>query len=114
ILHYHANRRKDGDLWRRVREMEIPETLRRKLDLFRNRGRFFRYEDELFAESSWIAVMLGQGVYPAGWDPLADAIDPAQIRNTLDRIRTMFAQTASTMPRHEDWLARHAPAGSLA
>ena len=111
ILHYHANERKTGDLWRRVREMEVPETLQRKLDLFRGRGRFFRYDDELFAESSWIAVMLGQGVMPAGWDPLADALDPGQIRHTLDRIRTMFAQTASTMPRHEEWLARNAPAG---
>src|SRR5690606_18559704 len=105
-----ANARDDGDLWRRVREMEIPETLSRKLDLFRNRGRFFRYEDELFAESSWIAVMLGQGVMPAGWEPLADAIDPAQIGQTLDRIKMLFAQTAQSMPRHEEWLARNAPA----
>ncbi|MBX3564058.1 MAG: tryptophan 7-halogenase [Sphingomonas sp.] len=114
ILHYHANARKDGDLWRRVREMEIPGTLTRKLDLFRGRGRLFRYEDELFAESSWIAVMLGQGIYPAGWDPLADTIDPVQIRNTLDRIKALFAQTAQSMPRHEEWLARNAPARSFA
>ncbi|MES2987224.1 MAG: tryptophan halogenase family protein [Pseudomonadota bacterium] len=112
ILHYHANERKDGDLWRRVREMEIPETLSRKLDLFRGRGRFFRYDDELFAESSWIAVLLGQGVMPAGWDPLADTIDTAQIRNTLDRIKALFAQTSQSMPRHEEWLARNAPARS--
>ncbi|NWP75109.1 tryptophan 7-halogenase, partial [Escherichia coli] len=75
ILHYHANARRDGDLWRRTREMAVPASLERKLALFRNRGRLFRYEDELFAESSWIAVLLGQGVMPRGWDPLADGLD---------------------------------------
>lgn len=110
ILHYHANERTEGDLWRRVRDMAIPETLARKLDLFRNRGRFFRYDDELFAHSSWIAVLLGQNVMPAGWDPLADAVDPALVHQRLDRIREVFRRAAEAMPRHEDWIARNCPA----
>ena len=110
ILHYHANTRREGDLWRRAREMAIPETLARKLALFRNRGRFFRTEDELFAESSWIAVLLGQGVIPAGWDPLADGLDEDKLALSLERIHEMFARAARAMPRHEDWLARNAPA----
>jgi tryptophan halogenase len=90
--------------------MEVPETLRRKIDLFRGRGRFFRYDDELFAESSWVAVLLGQNVMPAGWDPLADAVDPALVRQRLDRIREVFRRAADAMPRHEDWIARNCPA----
>lgn len=110
ILHYHANERTEGDLWHRVRDMAVPETLARKLDLFRNRGRFFRYDDELFADSSWIAVLLGQNVMPASWDPLADAVDPALVRQRLDRIREAFRRAAEAMPRHEDWIARNCPA----
>ncbi|NML05690.1 tryptophan halogenase family protein [Sphingomonas sp. G-3-2-10] len=110
ILHYHANQRRTGDLWRRTREMAIPETLQRKLDLFRGHGRFFRYEDELFAESSWVAVMLGQEVTPQGWDRLADALDPADIANKLDRIRAAFARATQAMPAHHLWLAQHAAA----
>jgi len=106
ILHYHANQR-PGDFWRRTREMTVPETLQRKLDLFRGRGRLFRYEDELFAESSWIAVLLGQEVTPAGWDPLADALDADALATSLDRVRTLFARAAQAMPRHEDHLARN-------
>ncbi|NWO67982.1 tryptophan 7-halogenase, partial [Escherichia coli] len=30
ILHYHANARRDGDLWRRTREMAVPASLERK------------------------------------------------------------------------------------
>ncbi|PXA93882.1 tryptophan halogenase [Nostoc sp. 3335mG] len=110
ILHYHANRRRTGDLWRRMREMAVPETLARKIDLFRGRGRFFRYEDELFAESSWVAVLLGQGIMPAGWDPLVDAIDSAAVRDRLERIRAAFARATDAMPPHHLWLARTAAA----
>jgi tryptophan halogenase len=108
ILHYKANGR-DEPLWRHAREMAVPESLVRRIDLFRNRGRVFRREDELFAETSWIAVMLGQGITPQGWDPLADALDPGQLRQMLDRIRSTFRRTAEGMPAHADWLARHCP-----
>ncbi|KRC79010.1 tryptophan halogenase family protein [Sphingomonas sp. Root241] len=113
ILHYKANAR-DEPLWRYVREMAVPESLTRRIELFRNRGRVFRREDELFAETSWIAVMLGQGITPQGWDPLADALDPGQLRQMLDRIRSTFRRTAEAMPAHADWLARHCPSRGTA
>ena len=42
--------------------MDIPDSLREKRQTFESRGRIFRYSDELFAESSWLAVFEGQGV----------------------------------------------------
>jgi tryptophan 7-halogenase len=113
ILHYKTNGRNEP-FWRQVREMAVPESLSRRIDLFRNRGRVFRHDDELFAETSWIAVMLGQGVTPQGWDPLADALDPAQLQQMLDRIRATFRRAAEAMPDHAAWLARHAPAQGTA
>ena len=113
ILHYKASDR-GGDLWRQVRDMPIPESLANRLALFRNRGRVFRREDELFADASWIAVMLGHGVTPQGWDPLADALETAQLPGMLDRIRTVFAQAADSLPRHADYLARHCSAAAAA
>ena len=49
ILHYHANQRIDSPFWIRCREMAIPETLARKIELFRSQGqivrrRFFRHK----------------------------------------------------------------------
>jgi tryptophan halogenase len=75
--------------------------------LFRNRGRIFRRDDELFAETSWIAVMRGQGVTPQGWDPVADALDVNELRPMAERIRGIFARAVDTMPSHADYLARH-------
>ncbi len=113
ILHYKANGRNEP-LWRQAREMDVPDRLTRRIELFRNRGRVFRRDDELFAETSWIAVMLGQGIAPASWDPVADALDPEQLAAMLDRIRTTFRRAAEAMPDHAAYLARHCSARGTA
>jgi len=110
ILHYKANERTDSDFWRRCREMEIPDSLARKIELFRDAGRIFRHEDELFSESSWIAVLLGQNIVPARHDPLADAVDADDIRQTLLRMAPFIRKAAEAMPAHADFIASHCAA----
>jgi tryptophan halogenase len=109
VLHYVATARRDTAFWRHCADMPIPDTLARKLALFRNKGRLFRYEDELFAEASWVAVMLGQGVMPEGWDPLAATLDVRAVEGTFRRIAQTFARAAAQMPAHADYLARTCP-----
>ena len=54
--------------------MDVPDSLRHKMELFRQRGRVVTYKDGLFLEPSWLAVYFGQRVMPTGYDPLADAL----------------------------------------
>ncbi|WP_375271057.1 tryptophan halogenase family protein [Sphingomonas sp.] len=110
ILHYHATRRDDSPFWREARARAIPDELREKIALWQRRGRLFRWEDDLFAEASWVAVLLGQGVVPEGWDRLADATPAREIDARFERLRALFADAAHRMPRHEEYLARHCPA----
>jgi tryptophan halogenase len=107
ILHYKATERDDSPFWRRCRDMEIPETLERKMALFRARGRLFRYEDDLFSDNSWLAVLMGQGVTPYAYDPLADTLDETAIAQTLERIRTFMQRAADAMPTHAEFIAAH-------
>jgi tryptophan halogenase len=109
VLHYHATRRDDSPFWREARHRAIPDSLAEKIALWRRRGRLFRREDDLFAEASWVAVLLGQGIIPDGWDRLADAIDLRQVDAQFDRLRAMFVQTVERMPLHEDYIARTCP-----
>jgi tryptophan halogenase len=110
VLHYVATERDDSPFWRRCRERPLPEGLARKLALFRAQGRLFRYEDELFSRASWLAVLLGQGILPRTYDPLADTLPDEEVRGTLARMRAFIARTAEKMPRHGDFVRRHCPA----
>src|SRR5690606_39868807 len=67
--------RDDTPFWRHVRDMPIPETLQRKIDLWKIHGRVFREGKELFGTVSWVAVMLGQNIWPDAYDPIADTLD---------------------------------------
>ncbi|MEM1380985.1 MAG: tryptophan halogenase family protein, partial [Pseudomonadota bacterium] len=69
VLHYKATERDDTAFWNHCRTMDIPDTLQEKIELFRTTGQIFREEDELFTETSWAAVMLGQGIEMEGASP---------------------------------------------
>ncbi|MEO8115059.1 MAG: tryptophan 7-halogenase, partial [Phenylobacterium sp.] len=102
--------RDDTEFWRSRRTMEVPETLQRKLDLFRGRGRIFRYEDELFSEASWLAVLLGQTGMPQGYDPLVDTVEEAAVRHNLERMAAYVRRTAEAMPTQAAFIAAHSAA----
>jgi tryptophan halogenase len=105
ILHYHCNRRTGSPFWDRCRTMELPDTLKEKLALWRRHGRIFRMDDELFGEASWAAVLEGQGLHPQSHDPLADAYPAARLRTVLPNIRAAITRGAEAMPGHAEFLA---------
>ena len=107
VLHYKANAREDAPLWRYCRDMPIPESLSWRLEHFRNTGRVLRYAADLFAAPNWLAVLLGQEVWPEGSDPLVARHDPARLRRELAEIRTALQGFASQVPTHAEFIARH-------
>ncbi len=110
ILHYHANERGDSPFWIERREMQIPDTLSSRLELFRETGRFVEDAEDLFKESSWLQVMLGQHVEPRAWHPMADLLSDDQLANFLSGIHELIAQRATKLPDHRSYLDRNCPA----
>lgn len=110
ICHYKLNNREEP-FWKRCAAMDIPDSLTRKIELFHARGRLFRFEDELFSDASWTAVMMGQGLIPQGYDPLADTLDSQEIGYMVEKMAAMFDGAARQMPTHAEFL-RHNCAGS--
>jgi tryptophan halogenase len=104
-FHYHANQR-DGAFWRSCRETEIPQTLARRLALFRAAGRIFREHEELFTEMGWQQVMIGQEIAPAAHDPAADEVSPAQLDELLSLCRRHADHVVAKMPDHAEYVAR--------
>ncbi|MGQ3049886.1 MAG: tryptophan halogenase family protein [Niveispirillum sp.] len=114
ILHYNATERDDSDFWNYCRTMQIPDSLRHKIDLFRARGRIARFDGQLFAEASWLAVFLGQGVDPLGYDPMADIMAAGELQQRLSRHRDYVQRAVATMPAHRDFIDRHCKAPATA
>jgi tryptophan halogenase len=109
ILHFKATRRA-GAFWDYVRNMAIPDTLAHKLDLFREHGRVFRYNEELFDVPSWVAVLLGQQVVPMQHDPLLDSLPDADVVRAMLELRKGYHDTALRLPAASDYVRQRVAA----
>ena len=112
ILHYKANAREDAPLWQHCREMDVPEALAYKIRQFRNSGRVLKYGGDLFAASNWIAVFLGQEVWPESYDTLVDQRDAAGIRANMGQMRAAIRRAAEAAPLHAEYIAKHCGVGA--
>jgi tryptophan halogenase len=110
VLHYHANERTDTEYWRYLRNMQVSDYLQEKLDLFRSTGRVFREHDELFNDTSWYAVMMGQGVKPGRYHPIVDEMPADMFRDRMESIRSAVRNSVDWMPGHHEFIAKHCAA----
>ena len=104
VLHYKATERADTPFWDYCRTLEPPPGLASKLAVFGANGRIFREGNELFTETNWLAVMVGQGVEAGGYHPAADLLSDAETLARLQHIRQVIADTASLLPHQDDHL----------
>jgi tryptophan 7-halogenase len=107
ILHYKATERDDAPLWNHCRTMDIPDTLAYKIRQFRNGGRVVKYGADLFATPNWLAVFMGQEIWPQRYDTLIDQRDIDEVRGRLEQIRATIRRTAEAAPAHAEYLRKH-------
>lgn len=110
ILHYKATERDDSDLWNYCRTMAIPDSLQNKIDLFESSGRCFRYEDDLFSVTSWVAVLLGQGIWPTRYDEIVNSMSDDELQDILQKMREKIAQRAGQIPLQQEFIDAHCAA----
>ncbi|QNM81892.1 tryptophan 7-halogenase [Sphingomonas sabuli] len=100
IAHYKVTRRSGEPFWDYVREMPVPDTLAERLDLFRSSGRFFKHQAaELFAEESWVQVLIGQGLDMRA-DPVTQFVDDDALFGFLDDLADVIGDVARDLPDH--------------
>ena len=104
-LHYFANEREGEPFWDACRHMEVPSTLADKIAVFREAGLFIREEDELFLDDSWGQVMIGQGIVPKGWSPLADNVPGEDIGPFLEALANSYRLRAESLPTHRQFVS---------
>jgi len=110
ILHYCATQRNDSEFWNYCRTMSIPPQLDSVMRLFRDSGRFYRDAEEMFAVTSWVQVMLGQGIAPQRYHPMVDLMPDAQLQEFVGGVRKVITSCVDAMPMHAQFIARYCAA----
>jgi tryptophan halogenase len=110
VLHYTANGRVGEPLWDYVRSMPLPDSLVHKIQLFRSHAVLPNYQYGLFARDSWLSVLVGQGIVPAGYDQLADVFSLPTLDEQLSEFRSRIQTNVDAMASHSAFIANYAPA----
>jgi tryptophan halogenase len=106
ILHYCANNRVGEAFWDACRHMAIPDSLRQRIELFRETAGIFCAPDDLFQLNSWLQVLWGQGVRPRTVHPFVETIAPKDRAGYLHDLRRLLAQAAQQLPDHAEFVGR--------
>lgn len=105
ILHYHATSREDSEFWRYCKNMQVPDDLQFKMQLFKSASKIVEYDHGLFLEPSWVAVYLGQGVMPKNVDLRASYMQPDELISAMANLNHHLVNAVDAMPLQVDFLA---------
>ncbi len=104
VLHYHVTNRDDTPFWRFCRSMDVPESLKHRIELFKQTGRVFQVPTELFAENSWTQVMFGQGLMPEQYHPIVNMMSDEELKGFLSGIDQTVTNLVGQLPSHRDFI----------
>jgi tryptophan halogenase len=104
VLHYHVTNRADTPFWRFCRSMNVPDSLKHRIELFKQTGRVFQVPTELFGENSWTQVMLGQGLMPEQYHPIVNMMSDEELQTFLSGIDQTVTNLVGQLPSHRDFI----------
>ena len=114
IAHYKVTRRTGDPFWDHVRTMDVPDSLEQRFELFRSSGRFFKHNaQELFAEDSWVQVLLGQG-FEMHADPVTEFVSDEDLADFLGDVAEVIDDVASKMMDHGEFVRGLPPSSDAA
>ena len=110
ILHYKLTERDDTPFWRSCRDLDIPESLASRIELFRESGIIQPAAEELFKVASWLFVMVGQGVMPEHHHHMGALLGDERLKRALESLKGNIGQAVGSMPRHREFLQKYCSA----
>jgi tryptophan halogenase len=94
--------------------MRLPDSLAHKIALFEANAAAPDYKYGLFSRDSWLAVLVGQGAMPRGYNRLADSLTPDELGSKLRDLKRRIRTNAAVMTGHADFIANYCPAPTVA
>jgi len=106
ILHYKINKRSDTPFWRDCQRMDVPASLANKIALFEQSGKVFTSGSDLFRDIAWQQVMIGQGIIPDDYHPIADTLSDEQVIELMANLDTLIERTITGLMSHQQFLGK--------
>ena len=107
LLHYAVTSRDDSEFWKECRNIDLPDSLRERIELYKETGYAYQGSQEIFRTDSWVQVMKGQGLNPCGHHPMAKVMGDENLRNIMHGLKTNIANAVSKLPAHEEFLTQY-------
>jgi len=104
IMHYKLTQRNDTDYWDAYRNMDIPESLAHRMAIFQENGYTSSDAAGVFHVTSWVQVMMGQGLDPEQHHGAGRILPPAGLKEQLDIIKRSVDTNLNKLPSHEDFI----------
>lgn len=98
IAHYHLNKRYGDPYWDALRNMDIPNSLKEKIELFESRGIVALKEDETFLQENWTALFVGHKVETRSYDPLVNQLPDQELIIKFQQILNYIKNEVEQMP----------------
>ncbi|MEP4890067.1 MAG: tryptophan halogenase family protein [Aliiglaciecola sp.] len=106
VLHYHVNERDDSDFWKDMRNMTIPDRLKEKIAAFQSSAAIFNDNNDIFRDASWLQVMLGQGIQPQDYHPVAKKYGDSALLNVMQKVLAEKQKPLSSLLPHDQFIAQ--------
>ncbi len=112
ILHYKLTERDDSEMWRYCAAMPVPDSLNYRIEQFKRQGRLIPGEMDLFGNTSWLAVHIGQLNTPQKTDAVL-AYRSIEGAERLAKLSQALQAAALSLPTHQQYIDQHCKAASL-
>jgi tryptophan halogenase len=106
ILHYHLNNRSSDPFWHDCAQMDLPDSLQHKLELYRKSAYIHHEHNDVFTEGSWLSVLVGQGLLPEHSMHMINTMGDEELDTYMGSVRQQIALLSDKMPRHLDYIQR--------
>ncbi len=107
ILHYKLNTRTDSEFWAERAAMDIPDTLKHRIDLYKHNAIAYQEGLDLFRVDSWLQVFRGQGLESDGYHLLGRMLPAGKLQQALAALKSNIEKAVLSLPKHEDFLTQY-------
>jgi len=107
VLHYHVTERDDSDFWRHCRTMNIPATLKQRIDLFKQQAHAYQGGEDLFRMDSWVQVMIGQRLMPKHHHMMVENMSESELPKFLAHVAGAAKAKVAPLCSHQQFINRY-------